>query len=120
MHHGGSLAVMIDKLTLRPVRPDDEALLFLTYASTRAEELQLVDWSAEQKQAFLWMQFEAQRQSYAAQFPAAEYDVIFRNGTAAGRLTVDRAGEQLLIIDIALLPEHRGTGIATALIRTRC
>ena len=47
-------------LSLRPIAPDDEELLFRVYASTRAEELAAVAWTDEQKAAFLRMQFAAQ------------------------------------------------------------
>ncbi len=44
----------------RPIRPDDEAFLYEVYASTRTEELAVVDWDDTQKAAFLHMQFAAQ------------------------------------------------------------
>jgi ribosomal protein S18 acetylase RimI-like enzyme len=102
--------------TLRPVSLDDEAFLFQVYSSTRAEEMGLVPWNDEQKQAFLEMQFNAQKQSYRQEFPDAEYHVILHDGVSAGRLIVDRGDERILVIDIALLPEHRSIGIGSALI----
>jgi ribosomal protein S18 acetylase RimI-like enzyme len=108
---------MSDKLALRPVRPDDEDFLFRTYAGTRADEMALVDWSPEQKQAFLQMQFDAQRRSYQMQFPDAKHDVILHGDASAGRLMVDRSEECILVIDIALLPEHRNSGIGSRLLR---
>src|SRR2546426_7032677 len=103
-------------LSLRPVRIDDEEFLFQVYASTRAEEMAIVPWTKEQKHAFLEMQFKAQRQSYLKEFPEAEYSVILDDGVAAGRLIVDRDDKRVLIIDIALLPEHRNRGIGSSLI----
>lgn len=103
-------------ITRRPVGAEDDAFLCALYASTRAEEMALVNWSLEEHQAFLRMQFDAQATHYAAQYPQAQFDLILRNGVAAGRLTVDRTGESLHIVDIALLPEHRNAGIATRLI----
>jgi ribosomal protein S18 acetylase RimI-like enzyme len=38
-------------------------------------------------------------------------------GVPAGRLYVDRGKKETLIIDIALLPEHRRAGIGTKLLR---
>lgn len=103
-------------LSLRPVSPDDEVFLLQVYASTRAEEMALVPWSEEQKQAFVRMQFDAQRESYQQQFPDAEYHVILQDGVAAGRLIVDRTDERILLIDIALLPAFRNLGIGSNLI----
>ena len=103
--------------SLRPVSPDDEEFLFQVYASTRAEEMALVPWDAAQKQSFLQMQFNAQRESYQREFPRAKYEVILRDDVPAGRLIVDRSDEAIMILDVALLPEHRRAGIGTKLIR---
>ena len=102
-------------LDLRPVTAQDEVFLLAVYASTRAEEMTLVPWDKPQQEAFLRMQFNAQRSSYAAQFPNADYRIIVRDGQPAGRLIVDRSGEMILLIDIALLPEFRMAGIGSAL-----
>lgn len=103
-------------ITRRPVVAEDDAFLFALYASTRTAEMALVNWSVEEQQAFLRMQFDAQAVHYTAHYPQAQFDLILRNGVAAGRLTVDRTGESLHIVDIALLPKHRNAGIATRLI----
>lgn len=103
--------------SLRPVSHDDETFLFQVYASTRIGELALVPWNDEQKQAFLQMQFNAQTESYRQQFPGAEYHVILHDGVPAGRLTVERSDKRILLVDIALLPAHRNTGIGSGIIR---
>jgi ribosomal protein S18 acetylase RimI-like enzyme len=102
-------------ISWRPAQPEDEPLLLEVYASTRADELNLVPWTAEEKQAFIQMQFTAQRQSYAQQFPQAQWQVIMSEGVPIGRLIVDRAADEILIMDIALLPQYRNHGIGTAL-----
>ncbi len=104
-------------LTLRRVMPEDEAFLASVYASTRAEELALTGWSDAQKDHFCAMQFRAQSADYARNHAAAVSSIIERDGEAAGRLIVDRREEVIHIIDIALLPEHRGAGIGTRLLR---
>jgi ribosomal protein S18 acetylase RimI-like enzyme len=109
---------MPGSLDLRPMRPADDEFSYAVYASTRAEEMAQVPWSAAQQEDFLRMQFGAQRQYYALQYPDAAYQVIARDGRAVGRLIVDRAGDEILLMDIALLPEARGTGTGTALVRS--
>jgi ribosomal protein S18 acetylase RimI-like enzyme len=101
---------------LRPVRREDEELLYRVYASTRAEELAAVDWSDEQKDAFLHMQFAAQHRYYQENYLDSTFDVVMVDGEPAGRLYVARWREELRIIDIALLPAFRGRGIGSALI----
>ena len=104
-------------LALRPVVDDDQTFLRQVYASTRASELEHVPWSADQKAAFCDMQFTAQDTHYRANYATAEYFVIEREGVSAGRLYVDRQSSAIHIIDIALLPEHRGAGLGTCLLK---
>ena len=102
---------------LRPARAEDRDFLLRVYASTREEELRLVDWDDAQKAAFVAMQFEAQDAYYREHYDPATFDVIEVEGEPAGRLYVARWEDEIRIIDIALLPEHRGRGIGTALLR---
>jgi ribosomal protein S18 acetylase RimI-like enzyme len=102
---------------LRPVEPGDDEFLYRVYATTRAEELAVVPWDDAGKEAFLRMQFTAQDGYYHEQMPDASYQVVLVDGLAAGRLYVDRRADEIHVIDIALLPEHRGQGLGTALLR---
>ena len=107
----------IDSITTRPLLPADEAFSCQVYASTRTDEMKLVDWSSEQKEAFLQMQFDAQTKHYRIHYPEAEYQIIQREEIPIGRLIVERSSKSLLIMDIALLPEYRNTGTGTAILR---
>ena len=103
-------------LALRPETDDDLPFLMQVFASTRTDELALMPWTLDQKQTFLVHQFGAQRYHYRTYFPDAAFDVIERNGRAIGRLYVDERQTRIHIVDIALMPESRGTGIGTALL----
>jgi GNAT superfamily N-acetyltransferase len=104
-------------ITLRPITSDDQAFLYRVYASTRTEELAPLRWSAEQQEAFLRMQFNAQHQYYREQYPDASFQVILRDGQPAGRLYVYRRANEICIVDIALLPEHRNAGIGSSFLK---
>jgi ribosomal protein S18 acetylase RimI-like enzyme len=104
-------------LTLRPVTPEDDPFLRELYASTRREELAAMGLGGAQLDALLQMQFLAQRRGYAAQFPGAHHHIVLRDGAPAGRLYVDRRPGAIRVVDIALLPEHRGAGLGGALLR---
>lgn len=104
-------------ISLRPITPEDESFLAALYASTRTEELAQTNWSDEQKAMFCRMQFNAQTTDYQRNYPDASFQIIERDGVAAGRLLVLRAAEKIHVIDIALLPEHRGAGIGTKFLR---
>ncbi len=97
--------------------PEDESFSEQVYACTRAEELALTDWSDVQKAAFCHHQFVAQDAHYRAHYPGAEFSIIERAGVPAGRLFVARWEKEVRIMDIVLLPEHRGAGIGTRLLR---
>jgi ribosomal protein S18 acetylase RimI-like enzyme len=104
-------------ISLRTTVPEDEQFLYAVYSSTRADELALTGWSAEQKQAFLQMQFRAQQGQYQFTYPNASNQIIEYNGVPAGRLMLDRTENETLLVDIALLPEFRNRGLGTSLLR---
>src|SRR5690348_4470042 len=105
------------KITLRPVTEMYEEFLFSVYASSRAEELARVPWNAEQKDAFLRMQFAAQNQHYRAQYPQANHDIILADGVAVGRIYLNRGQDDFHILDITILPEHRNAGTGSRVLR---
>jgi ribosomal protein S18 acetylase RimI-like enzyme len=109
-----SIAVPV---TLRPITAQDTRFLCRLYAGTRTDELSVLDWSNTQKETFLRMQFDAQHTHYMAKFPEASFQVIELDGEPVGRLYVDRRPSEIRIVDIALLPEYRGRGIGTLLIK---
>ncbi len=104
-------------LALRPAADDDLPFLLRVYAGTRAEELAGADWPAEQKEAFVRQQFEAQHAWYRENYSGASWDVVEVDGVPAGRLYVARWPDEVRIVDISLLPEHRGKGHGAALLR---
>lgn len=108
---------METQIALRPITPQDEGFLCRLYASTREDEMALVDWSEAEKEAFLKMQFEAQHSHYAEHFGRADFDLILSNGEPVGRLYLDRRDDEIRIIDIALLTEHRRKGIGGRLLK---
>lgn len=104
-------------LTLRPVEASDRPFLVDLYAETRAAELGLTGWSAEQQHAFVLMQFAAQDADYRRRFPAASFDVVLRDDEPVGRLYVDRRPSSIHVLDIIVAPPFRRLGIAAALFR---
>jgi GNAT superfamily N-acetyltransferase len=103
-------------ITLVPVGPDDYDFLVEVYGSTRAEELALVPWTSEQRDAFTRSQFNAQQEHYLKTYPGARHDIIMSNGQPVGRLYVARLDQEIRIIDITLLPAERNVGIGSYLI----
>lgn len=104
-------------VTLRPARQDDLPLLRRVYASTRQEELVAVPWNDAQREWFVEMQFDLQARAYAQTYPEAQHEVVLCAGQTVGRLIVDHTSDPIRLIDIALLPDYRGAGIGSELLR---
>ncbi|HEX8692644.1 MAG TPA: GNAT family N-acetyltransferase [Longimicrobium sp.] len=104
-------------LSLRPIRDQDMDFLLRLYGTIRADELERVPWTPEQKEAFVRQQFTAQHAWWTEHYPDASFDLVLLDGEPIGRLYVDRWEREIRIVDIALLPEHRGAGIGTRLLR---
>jgi GNAT superfamily N-acetyltransferase len=104
-------------ISLRRIKPEDDSFLAGVYASTRWDELAPTGWSDEEKTIFCRRQFDAQSAHYRENYPGALLQVIEDAGVPIGRLYVARWEREIRIMDIALLPEHRGSGIGTELLR---
>lgn len=92
--------------------------LLRLYATTRAEEMAMVtDWTDEQKEQFVRMQFQAQHAWYQEHYGGAQLDLILADGIPAGRFYVHRRETEIRLMDISLVPEHRNRGIGTALLK---
>lgn len=108
-------------VTLRPTSASDQHLLLQVYAATRAAELALTGWNQSACEAFVLMQFNAQTSHYRQQWPASDQAVIEVETEGAkqavGRLWVDRQAGEILVLDIAILPDWCSRGVGTTCLR---
>lgn len=104
-------------IKLRPELKNDYLFIEAVYRCTREAELNLTSWSDEEKNAFSVMQSMAQLAEYRAKFPDANFQVILFNGRSAGRFYTWENDAEIRLIDITVLPQFRGKGIATGLLR---
>jgi GNAT superfamily N-acetyltransferase len=103
-------------VTLRPAEEDDRPLMLRVYASVREPELEAAGMPREQRPPFVEHQFEAQSRHYES-YEDTSFEVVLVDGEPAGRLIVARWPEELRVVDVALLPEHRGRGVGGDLLR---
>ena len=104
-------------IQLRPQTPDDLGFLRDVYASTREDEVRAAGLSGMARAAFLESQFQAMTRGYKSTFPNADARIVEWEGRPVGRWLLDRSPQEHRLVHVALLPEFRGRGIATALIR---
>ena len=105
---------------LRPATAADDEFLYQLYCATREEELNAAGFPPEQRELFLRMQFNAQKTHYEKFYPAAEHRIIINGDKAVGREYVNRAEDEILLVDLVLQPEFCGRGIGTNLLRKLC
>jgi GNAT superfamily N-acetyltransferase len=104
-------------LTVCPIRAEDEEFLYSLYASSRAEELALVQWDEAMKEQFLRMQFMAQHKHYHEHFLQPDFLLILLQGEPIGRIYIDRRPSEICLAEITLLPEYRSQGIGSLFIQ---
>jgi GNAT superfamily N-acetyltransferase len=104
------------ELTLRPATDADYDFMRRLYGSGREEEMQRFPFDDAQKEVFLDQQFAAQFEHYGIHYPTCERNIIEKDGHPLGRLWIDEWRDQIRLVDIALMPEHRGSGIGSRLL----
>ncbi|MCZ8523996.1 MULTISPECIES: GNAT family N-acetyltransferase [Paenibacillus] len=102
---------------MSPVCPEDEPLLYSLYAASRQEELDALGWGPQERVAFLSMQYRLQQQAYRAQYPAAVHLIIAHEEQRMGQMRIDRSDRELRLVDLSLLPQWRGQGMGTGILR---
>ncbi len=90
----------------------DIPFLLQLYAQSRANELEPVPWTRDQKQQFLEGQFRLQRQHYYQFYNRARFDLILLDGISVGRLYV-HTGIEIRLMDIIVSQQYQKRGIAT-------
>lgn len=106
-----------DRLLVRPALECDRAFLHSVFESTRAEEFARSGLDEQRIAQLLAEQFSMQDKYYRSHYPNGCFDVIELDGCPIGRLYHDWGGSEARLIDIALLPAHRGAGIGTRLLQ---
>ncbi|ACK66019.1 GCN5-related N-acetyltransferase [Rippkaea orientalis PCC 8801] len=97
--------------------PQDNLFLLDVYSSTREDVQVVIDWTQEQKTAFIQMQFNAQHSYYQEHYSEAEFLIITVENIPVGRLYIERWDKEFRIIDIALLASHRQQLIGSSLLK---
>jgi ribosomal protein S18 acetylase RimI-like enzyme len=99
----------------------DEPFLRRLIIAEVAENLMASSWPETIRDNLLDVQYRARRNSIRANFPQAESLLVLLDGQNAGWLVVDGTEgtqkDELRLVEILLLPDHRGKGVGSQLIR---
>ncbi len=109
-------------LSLRASTEVDQPFEQALFVSFRAEEFALVPWPQAQKDALLHQQFRLQQHHFVTHFAGADFWLVERSqppGAKApiGRFYLYRSNPVWHVIDIGFLPEARGQGLGSALLK---
>ena len=107
----------ISSLTLRSVTENDEPFLLVLFASVRTREFSHLQADDQTKIELIRVQHQIRSNQYGVQYPRADHSIVMRDGLPIGRMLVDRNAEEIHLVDISLLQDHRGLGIGTQLLQ---
>lgn len=100
----------------RPATAADQPFLALLYRSTRAD-LQAMAAPPELIDTLIAAQQRMQAAAYGQAHPHARELVLMAGGAPVGRLLLDAGPQADCVVDLAVLPDARGRGHASAALR---
>jgi ribosomal protein S18 acetylase RimI-like enzyme len=104
-------------ITLRPATEDDADFLLTLFKSSRGDDLRGLGWEEDRIGEFLEMQYEAQLNFLNADHPKLDDQIVLADGTAVGHLAIEQRPNEIRLVDLSLLPEHRNAGTGALLIQ---
>lgn len=106
---------------LRPQEGTDDAFLRRLFAAGLDASLGLHLWPEPQRELMLRWQYEARERDWNERYPPGSLEVIEVDGVPAGRIRLSRPDldDCRQVVDLAVAPEYRRRGVATAAL-ARC
>ena len=101
-------------IEVRPAVPADDAFLRRVFLGARRGEFPGIP--AADLDPLLALQYRAHAAERRERHPRADTSIILDGGEAVGTVSVDRDGSRVHLVDIAVLAECRGRGIASRVI----
>lgn len=105
-------------IEMRPAEAGDVAFMQQLYSSTRSTDARMGGCDHATENLLQGLQFKAQQSWFQTKYPNADLALITEHERPVGRLYVDYGPDELRILDICLLPEHRNRGIGLGLLRS--
>lgn len=105
--------------TLRPAEDSDEALLLRVFAESHCAGYELLGLEPSALASLIRMQFQA-RQAQYRDYPGGGEYLICRDEIVLGNCWLSDTAEQIRVLDIAVLAEHRRQGVARTVLGQVC
>lgn len=109
-------AMSLPALHIRPALPSDEDFFLALYRSTRDDLLGLLA-DPRYIDGIVAMQQRMQVAGYRSSYPEAVYEVLELGGGPVGRLVTAGVPGAVRVVDIAVMPQARGRGVAGEALR---
>lgn len=109
-------AMSLPALHLRPALPSDDDFFLALYRSTRDDLLGLLA-DPRYIDGIVAMQQRMQVAGYRSSYPDAAYEVLELDGVPVGRLVTAGVPGAIRVVDIAVMPQARGRGVAGEALR---
>jgi ribosomal protein S18 acetylase RimI-like enzyme len=106
-----------NSISLRPAASEDAPFLLTLFKSSRGDDLRGLGWEEERISEFLELQYEAQQRFHTNEYKRPVDQIILLQSEPVGRLIFESREHEIRCVDIALMPEHRNSGIGGQLIR---
>lgn len=110
------LADYLRMFNARPAAATDQDFLARLYASTR-DDLKSLTADPAFVASIIGMQQRAQASGYRHSFPDAVYLVLEQEGEPVARIVVNVSSAEMRLVDIAVMPQVRGKGFGSAVLR---
>lgn len=104
-------------LSFRRAADSDRAFLRALFETARVDAGLLAAWPDAVRRPFLDQQFHFQTVHYARAYPEADRWLVLAGERPIGRVILSRKPEEWWLVDIALLPAWRGSGVGILLLQ---
>ncbi|MEH6822478.1 MAG: GNAT family N-acetyltransferase [Motiliproteus sp.] len=104
-------------ITQRKIQPQDEPFVFRVFAATHGLQFHQACLPEPMIRQLLEQQYRGQQSQFRAHYPDADYDLVLSAGIPIGYIYTNYGPASIALIDIALLPERRGQGTGTQVVR---
>ncbi|WP_055489140.1 GNAT family N-acetyltransferase [Streptomyces sp. TP-A0356] len=107
---------MTTTVTFRTQKDSDTDFLRRLFATVLDATLGLGAWPERERECLLRLQYDARERDWRERHPPGQLDIIEADGVPAGRIRLSQPGDDgsCRVVDLAVAPEFRRRGLATA------